>query len=83
MRTGDPVPALFIMRTQFVSHENTIRERAREPRAQFTIRSSLTTAECPSFSFFAQGEREQQSSGATVIKRHAPQISKLRFRNQR
>src|ERR1700694_138367 len=60
------------MRTQFVSYENTIRERARERSLLF----SHLTAECPSFSFFAPGELERQSCGATLIKRHAP-----RFRN--
>jgi len=37
MRTGDPVRAVYFKRTQFVSYENTIREPAREWRAQFTI----------------------------------------------
>jgi hypothetical protein len=83
MRTGDPVRAVYFMRTQFVSYENTIREPAPERRAQFTIRSSHHRRVRPCFSFMAQGELEPQSSGATVIKRRTRQISKLRFRNQR
>src|ERR1700730_4483477 len=49
------------MRTQFVSYENTIRERARERSLLF----SHLTAQCPSFSFFAPGELERQFCGAT------------------
>src|SRR6266487_7196824 len=76
MRTGDPVRAVYFMKTQFVSYENTIREPARERRAQFTIRSSHHRR-VPILLVLGAGELERQSSGATVIKQH----TRPRFRN--
>ncbi|PYX58913.1 MAG: hypothetical protein DMG76_07135 [Acidobacteria bacterium] len=57
------------MKTQFVSQL--------ESGGRSLLFAHLTTAECPSFSFLAQGELERQSSGATVIKQH----TRPRFRN--
>lgn len=82
MRTGDPVRAVYFMKTQFVSYENTIREPARERRAQFTIRSSHHRRVPILLVLGAGGTRTAVLWSNRHQTTHAPQISKLRFRNQ-
>ena len=76
MRTGDPVRAVHFMRTQFVSYENTIREPARERRAQFTIRSSHHRR-VPILLVLGAGGTRTAVLWSNVIKRH----TRPRFRN--
>jgi hypothetical protein len=69
MRTRGPFRAVHFMRTQFVSYENTIREPAREWRAQFTISLISPPPRAAILVVDGQGELERQSFGATVITR--------------